>query len=167
MCYYSRSMRRDEFRGAKENEDLTVQPDGTGHTVLRAASDNKIVCVASGSMINIENLQVNRENFRQLNPSLQWALQPLIGKAVRAEFREYHHNGGHYAADALVIDGMKVHLAWLKSGTKCYIGDARVSLETRLGVDDPSIVHDHKPIDEQPGIARAMGRALGLCSIVR
>jgi len=167
MCYYSRTMDRREFRDAKENEDLTIQSDGHGHTVLKAASDGKIVCVMDKSTVNIENFQVNR---RDLNISLLEACKPLIGKTVQLPFIEYHQyhavNGQQaFASDSVQVGRFKVHLAWLVPGTKCYLGPKRIPLETKLGVNDPSIVHDHKPLDTI--VDRVLAVRQYVCSITR
>jgi len=168
MCYYSRTMNSREFRDAKENEDLTVSHDGHGHSVARATSDKKIVCVMDKTQLNIENFQVDN-----IPPNIFEAVRHLIGKEVSAQFVEYHFPDTgvihrQHASDAIIVAGTKVHLAWFKQGTKCYIGEKRVppvKLETRLGVDDPSIHLDHK--EPSTILDRVLSKVTGLCSITR
>ncbi len=179
MCYYSTTM--SNTRNAEHQENLVV---GTAvdHAVLKAEKDNRVVCVMDDTMIHLEKLQLSElgaactVRYKNSAVLVRTVLKDVIGKPVSGMFREYHavanpdshHIQRHgYASDCIVINGVPVHLVWLKQGTKCYVGDKKLALETRLGVDDPSIVHDHKPIDEQPGLTRVTDRALGLCSIVR
>lgn len=162
MCYYSKIV--SNTRDAKEQENLrTVTRD---HHRMLAGDDGKIVCVMDKTTMHIENLQVDRTQFGTLQPSIQQVLRRYIGKSVSAPFVEYHSNQGvrGYAADAIMLDGIRIHLFWLANGMECYVGAKKVTLETKLGVDDPSIVHDHKPIDEMPTLGRALG-VVGVCSI--
>ncbi len=182
MCYYSTTI---NTRNAEHQENLVVGTHANhaalraDHAVLRAEKDNRVVCVMDDTMIHLEKLELSELGAANVVRHeghvvrLKIALKDVIGKPVSGMFREYHaamhcqNSRQGYASDCIVINGVPVHLVWLKAGTKCYVGDKKLALETRLGVDDPSIVHDHKPIDEQPGLTRVTDRALGLCSIVR
>lgn len=163
MCYYSGTMRKNQFRDAIEGEDMTLR-HMSGHQVL-AGKDGKAVCIKSGSTLTIEKLEPDACVSRNLPPAVREVLAYYRGKTVTAEFREYQPHGG-YAADAITLFGQRIHIVWLAEGLKCYLGPKRVSLETKLGVDDPSIVHDHKSIDEMPTLARALG-VVSVCSITR
>jgi hypothetical protein len=165
-------MRRDEYRDVRENEDLTLRHDNSGHA-MATGQDGKAVCVKSGSTIHIEKFEMDHVRFawRHAHPMVREIFKPLVGQPVSAKFVEYHGGpdgvGNGYAADAIEVHGHRFHLGWMKAGTKCYVGAKRVTLETKLGVGDPPVIHDPLPSDETPTVARAMARAIGLCSVTR
>lgn len=163
MCYYSQHVANT--RDAKEQENLRTAIVGF-HRVLKG-DDGKVVCVMDKATMHIENLQVDEAQFAHLHPSVRFVLQRYIGKSVSAPFVEYHaHSGSRgYAADAILLDGVRIHLFWLVNGLHCYIGAKKVPLETKLGMDDPSIALDHR--EETPTVARTLARIDGLCSITR
>lgn len=163
MCYYSTI--HPDTREAKEGEDMHVGR-ARDHGVLKGSSDQAIVCVQSGSTLTIENLQFADDTLR--NPGLVARIEAMglkPGQNLTARFIQYHgpqHDA--YACDAIEVRGMKLHISWLRVGTKCYFGK-KVSLETKLGMDDPSIVLDYR--EETPTVARTLARVDGLCSITR
>lgn len=163
MCYYSTTLKASQFRAAKESEDLTLHADGFGHH-CPVGSDGKIVCMLPGTEMHIENFQLNMEFFQNLPHPLRQRLQLYVGKPVSAQFWEYHSGHG-YAADCIKLCGERVHMLYLKAGTKFYIGAKRPSLETKLGVGDPPTIREPLPSDETPTLQRMLQKVVGLCSV--
>jgi len=157
-------MRRTDFRSAKEGEDLTLATYD-GHAVARGNSDGMVVCIRGGSEAHIAKLELRGEyakDYAKYYPELT----KLTGQPVDCRFVEA---GNGYSSDCFVINGVKLPMVYVAPGTTFYLGEKRgVSIETRLGVDDPSIALDHREtVDEMPTHERATARARGLCSIVR
>ena len=163
MCYYSKTLRRDQFRAAKEGEDLTLTADGVGHHFATSEADGKIVCILPGTQLHIENFQLNQQWKRNLPHSTWRLLQELEGKPVSARF--FEDTRGGYSADSVTLCGERIHLLYLAAGTKFYIGAKRVPMSERMGVDDPSIMLDHK--EPNTSVERVMAKVDGLCSITR
>lgn len=170
MCLFSKSLRPGQFRNAKVNEDLVIDTDAYGHTFSRSPADGLITCIRDGGEVQIAKLMVapqHERSFRQAFPSLV----KLIGQPVTARFREgvHHNRTGRMSSDMLWIEGHNLALVYLAKGTAFYLGPKRMTLEAKLGVDDPSIALDHREtvVDETPTATRAFARALGLCSIIR
>jgi hypothetical protein len=137
MCYYSQTLRADEFRNAKEGEDLTLHADtNSGHTYPKG-EDGKVVCIAQGTIAQVEKLELNPEYERQLRRDMP-GLEDYLGKPYETRFSP--HTRG-YSADHLMVGPYFVHLIYLKSGMKLYTGPKRLP---NLGVDDPSIALDHR-----------------------
>lgn len=170
MCYYSLTMPRGTYRSAKLGEDLTIS-HMDGHGVARANSDGMVTCVAGGTEAHIAKFEFASPSieraFRQTHP---W-LMKMIGQPISARFKE----GNASAADVVLIphptirhDVAIVHMQYLARGTQFYLGRKReeITLEARLGVDEPAVIRDPLPSDEAPTLARTLGRALGVCSIV-
>src|SRR5688572_2786282 len=109
MCYYSRTMQRDEFRDVKVGEDLTLRHDHTGHAIL-AGEDGKIVCVRDDMMIHIETFKVDPSRFawKHTATRVRRIFEPLVGKPVSGTFVEYHAGPNMrigYASDAIEVNG--------------------------------------------------------------
>jgi len=148
MCYYSLSLRRGQFRSAKQGEDLVVS-HFDGHGIVRAESDSMIACVAGGTMVQIPEFRLTKaaeQNFCLSFPGMREA----IGKPVTGRFTE---GNGCDASDHIVIGFasgdrlVQLHLSYFPPGTILYTGPKRpepVDIADTLGVNDPSIVHDHK-----------------------
>lgn len=166
MCIYSLALGRGSFRDAQEGEDLTLS-HFDAHAVARGDSDNKIVCIKPGSEVHIAEFRLHPSVERDIMRHFP-QLKKYLGQPVSAQFRE---RGGHgQSADVLMINGNAVPLVYFAVGVKFYLGEKRpvpvpVKLETKLGMDDPSIHLDHK--EETPTVARALARVVGLCSITR
>jgi hypothetical protein len=154
MCYHSTTLHPSKYRNAKPGEYLTVTGNN-GHTFL-TGSDGKVVCAELGTRVQIERLEFANKWWEN-SPAWSYAGKPLnttICMGVPG-----------YAGDHILVGYTKMHFAHLRKGTKVYVP---LELETRLGMVDPSIAYDHKDLsDEQPTLARALGRALGVCSITR
>jgi hypothetical protein len=173
MCYYSINL--PNTRDAKKGEDLTIG-QRHGHHVLEGA-DHKVVCVRDDTTLHIEQLELSVGGRIEFDNSLTLLRQigPRLGKPVSGRFVEYRiaQNArairtGHFSSDAIMIDGLAVHLWWLAEGTKCYIGPKKVDLTTALGVTDPSIALDHGPQrDDAPTHHTMLAKIDGLCSITR
>jgi len=163
MCYYSTTLHSSKFRAAKEGEDLTLHADGRGHH-YPVGGDGKIVCMLPGTEIHIENFQLNPEFVGSLPHMLRYRLEMYVGKPLSAQFWEYHTGHGH-AADCIKLGGERVHMLYLKAGTKFYIGAKRPSLETKLGVGDPPTIREPLPSDETPTLQRMLQKVVGLCSV--
>lgn len=178
MCYYSTTLPRGTFRDVKVGEDLTVQ-HVHGHGMLRAESDAKIVCVRDASEVHIERVEMSEPYY---TPVIVLGRAPelaqLTGKPLSSRFYDVGKRlgpaywGGAYvdraerpASDCIDVDGVMLPLLALAPGTKLYTGPKRPSLESKLGVDDPSIALDHNT-DKTPTVARAWARVVGLCSVV-
>jgi hypothetical protein len=175
MCYYSTTM--SNTRDAKEQENLVVGVH-SNHGVLKGESDGRTVCVMDRTTLHIEKLELTRAFIRHGNhraTSLSEVLKGMIGKSVSGTFLEYQSavsNGGvrrlGYSADAVMINGVPVHLLWLKPGTKCYIGAKReVPMSQRVGLGHPPVINDPLPSDEAPTLSRMLAKVDGLCSITR
>jgi hypothetical protein len=168
MCYYSTTLRPHQFREAKPGEDLTLTQENSNGHHYPVGADNKIVCVAHGARVHFDKLELNPATACAV--LRQWpSVKHYIGKPLTTVYSpSAHPHYPSYAADHVMVGGHPLHLIYLKAGTKMHLP---LSLETKLGVDDPSIVHDHMAltdrVDEQPTLARALGRALGVCSITR
>ena len=162
MCYYSLYVRNEDFRPAKEGEDLTVSRHD-GHHVARG-SDGMIVCMKGGSTAHIAKLELRRDfmrDYERYTPKLM----RLIGKPVTGKFRE---PGDGWSADCFVFNDMALPLVYIAAGVTFYLGAKRPTLETRLGVDDPSIALDHNSANiETPTLGQTVKRVIGICSITR
>jgi hypothetical protein len=153
MCYYSLSMRRSEYRSAKEGEDVVVS-HLDGHGIVRGASDGMAVCVRSGTEMHMAAFKLtSRAEYGYLT-SHPW-LREFIGKPISGRFAE---GNGAEASDSIRIEGVHIPLLYFVQGTTLYLGPKRPTLETKLGVDDPSIVHDHKT--DAPAPVRTTVRSL-------
>lgn len=175
MCYYSSTLPKGSFRDVKVGEDLTIQA-GSGHHYPVAASDRKIVCMRNRTEVHIADFQFNPHSDPSYGHGVfhdvisygyhrRDELRKLVGKPLTGLFVEHHlHNA---AADWIKVGSLHLHLSWIKAGTKLYTGPARVAgLETRLGVDDPSIIHDHRPL-QAPTLQRVIDRVINYCSVTR
>src|SRR5262245_50903701 len=166
MCYYSKQVPSSYTRSAaKEGEDVVLAADNQGHHYPQG-SDGKIVCVLGGTKIHLDKLEINPEYLSRVEYEFPGITQ-YIGKPLSSTFIERSPRG--YSADRIRVGNyFEVHLVFLKAGSKMRIGDPKpVDLVTKLGMDDPSIMLDHQNNEPTPGVSRAVGRALGLCSIVR
>lgn len=164
MCYYSTTLHSSKYRAAKEGEDHTIKADHGGHHHYATGdSDGKITCMRHGTEVHIAHFDFHPRMIANLDAFLQKTLRALRGKEVHGTFVEWQGMG--HSADGIVVNGARIHFMWIAEGTKFYTGAKRISLETRLGVDDPSIVLDHR--EETPTVELAMARALGVCSITR
>lgn len=168
MCYYSLSMRPGTFRAAKQGDDLVVSSHD-GHGIARSQRDGMVVCIPGGTELHMARFDMTLQARQAYLPVHPW-LNAMIGKPLTAQFRE----GGREASDVVVVcepnrPGVSVllHLSYLKHATTFYIGPKRPTLEDKLGVGDPPVIHDPLPIDEAPTLMRTMGRMLGVCSIWR
>ena len=174
MCYYSTTMHGT--RAAKKQEDLVVSTH-LNHGVIKGESDGKVVCVMDNTTIHLEKLKLSHAGNSATTPSgrhISDVLRDVIlaGKPVSGIFTEYHAAALYprrrgYSADAIIIDGVPVHLLWLKEGSKCYVGDKKVPMENRMGLGHPPVIHDPLPSDEAPTLGRMLARVAGLCSINR
>lgn len=168
MCYYSLSMNPDMFRKVVVGEDLRVV-DYQSHAVFRAR-DRMIVCIPRGVEVHIASLQLRSDVMkvamthglpmgfrgRAIPPEV---ISDMIGKPVHGTFRSGD-------GDFIIFNDMRLHISYLKPFVDLYVGPERkVRLETRLGMDDPSIVHDHNvDFDRTPMLQRVFDR---LCSVTR
>lgn len=172
MCYYSTTLRADQFRKAKVGEDLVLMQQHS-HNYAASEADNKIVCVANGTHVHIESLQFSPDilNFaanRQLKSLNGKLLQPeqlsgLSGRPVSGIFLQ--RNGD--ASDWIDFGGgVVIHIGWLYPNAKFYIGEKRVpvprDLDKAMGLDQ---LRAEVLIDETPTVERTMARVTGLCSI--
>jgi len=80
MCYYSLSLRRGQFRSAKQGEDLVVS-HFDGHGIVRAESDSMIACVAGGTMVQIPEFRLTKAAEQNFCLSYPWMCE-AIGKPV-------------------------------------------------------------------------------------
>jgi hypothetical protein len=166
MCYYSRALHPNQFRDAKLGEDLTIVDDGRGHIMGYSEHDHKIVCMRNAEQVHIEKLVLNPHHeraFLRHFPQLRKYVKE--GLPVSGQFLEGRNK--QLSADQVMIDGHYFSFAYLGEGTVFYLGPKKIPIETKLGVDDPSIVLDHKTVDETPTTRRTWAQALGLCSITR
>jgi hypothetical protein len=148
MCYYSLSLRRGQFRSAKQGEDLVVS-HFEGHGIVRAQSDGMIACVAGGTiMVQIPEFRLTKAAEQNFCLSYPW-MREAIGKPVTGRFTE---GNGSDASDHIMIGfasgnrPVQLHLSYFPLGTILYTGPKRpepVDIADTLGVNDPSIVHDH------------------------
>ena len=164
MCYYSVSLRRDQFRDAKEGEDLSIV-EYRGHSMAHSKHDHKIVCIRHGAEFHTDKLVIAKQHERAFRAHFP-KLEKYIGQPVSGRFTE---GRGEYTHDSMIIDGQAMSLGYLGEGMSFYLGPKAIDLETKLGVDDPSIALDHREtvVDETPTFGRTLTRALGLCSIIR
>jgi hypothetical protein len=148
MCYYSLSLRRGQFRSAKQGEDLVVS-HFDGHGIVRAHSDDMIACVAGRTMVQIPVFKLMPSVEQSLLSSYPW-LAVALGKSITGRFSE---GNGCDASDHIVIGfasgdrPVQLHLSYFPPGTILYTGPKRpepIDIADTLGVNDPSIVHDHK-----------------------
>lgn len=171
MCYYSLSMPRSAFRRADLGEDLRLT-EYMNHTVFRARRDSMVVCVPRGVEVHVARLELKKSVETQARryglpggpygQYLFWdGIVANLGKPARGTF-----TGSNGAGDWILVDGVRLHLSWLREGLRMYIGPEKVRLETRLGMDDPSIVHDHRTdLDKAPMLQRIFDRLA--CSVTR
>lgn len=175
MCYYSTTLPRGSFRDVKVGENLTIVTGGRHHYPV--AGDGKIVCIRNRTEVHLQDFQFNPTS----NPSYgdgvfhdvisygyhrREELRKLVGKPLTGLFVEHHLH--QMAADWIKVGSLHLHLSWIKEGTKLYTGPAKVAgMEARLGVDDPSIIHDHRPLDKAPTIQRVLDRVINYCSVAR
>ena len=162
MCYYSKTLHPSRYRDAKAGEDLIVGSDEQGHHYAVGKSDGKIVCLLPGTEVHVARFEYNKAMLPSVGVEMRKILRNLQGKEVHARFVELNRG---YSADGMMVDGARVHFIYMAVGTEFYIGAERVPMETRLGVDDPSIMLDHK--EPSSIFDRVMAKVNGLCSITR
>ena len=142
MCYYSKTLRPDQFRAAKEGEDLTLTADGVGHHFATSEADGKIVCILPGTQLHIENFQLNQQWKRNL-PHSTWRLL----EELDIPYLNFHSATRHTFVTLLRRERVDAEIV------QSVVRHARIS--TTMDV------YSHLDVDDQQPAAAAIQRLLG------